>query len=193
MPASLVPMKIWRLQNLYALIKLDQLDKSLYNYTHEFNSSLSFWKDDISIKAAAYTYIAGLKVGALRADLMTNWQASNYSSLLALQNDDAKNSLWRSTAGISPSSGSFCTTQNKGMAPMPTPSYKRPHGSVGQSSRDNHGNFEGNGSKDASGNRGTWGHPKDAKAGCKSPSKSQISDKKVKHNGGACGSKSYDS
>jgi len=73
MPASLVPMKIWRLQNLYALIKLDQLDKSLYNYTHEFNSSLSFWKDDISIKAAAYTYIAGLKVGALRADLMTNW------------------------------------------------------------------------------------------------------------------------
>jgi hypothetical protein len=57
---------------LYVLIKLDQFDKSLHKYTQEFNSSYSYWKDDISVKAAAYLYIGGLRVGALRADLMTN-------------------------------------------------------------------------------------------------------------------------
>ena len=58
--------------NLYSLIKLDQFDKSLREYTQEFNSSYSYWKDDISVKAVAYLYIGGLSVGALRADLMTN-------------------------------------------------------------------------------------------------------------------------
>ena len=48
---------------------------SFYEYTQEFNSSYSYWKDDISVKATAYLYIGGLKVGALRVDLMTNWQA----------------------------------------------------------------------------------------------------------------------
>jgi hypothetical protein len=61
--------------NLYSLIKLDQFDKSLHAYTQELNSSYSYWKDDISVKAVAYLYIGGLKVGALRANLMTNWQA----------------------------------------------------------------------------------------------------------------------
>ena len=79
--------------NLYSLIKLAQFDKSLHGYTQEFNNSYSYWKDDISIKAAAYLYIGGLRVGALRADVMTNWQACKYDFLLALQNDDAKNSL----------------------------------------------------------------------------------------------------
>ena len=60
--------------NLYSLHKLDQFDKFLYEYTQEFNSSYSHWKD-ISVKAATYLYIGGLKVGALRADLMTNWHA----------------------------------------------------------------------------------------------------------------------
>jgi hypothetical protein len=59
--------------NLYSLVKLDQFDKSLHEYTHEFNSSYSYWKDDISVKAAAYLYIGGLRVGAIMADLMTNW------------------------------------------------------------------------------------------------------------------------
>ena len=81
--------------NLYSLIKLDQFDKSLHEYTQEFNSSYSYWKDDISVKADAYLYIGGLKIGALRADLMTNWKVDKYDSLLTLQNDVAKNSLWR--------------------------------------------------------------------------------------------------
>jgi hypothetical protein len=85
--------------NLYSLSKLDQFDKFLHEYTHEFNNSYSYWgKDDISGKAVAYLCIGGLKVRALRADFMTNWYASKCESLIALQNDATKNSLWRSTA-----------------------------------------------------------------------------------------------
>ncbi len=40
-----------------------------------------------------YIYIGGLKNGTLRADLMTNWNWGKYLSLIALQNDAAKNSL----------------------------------------------------------------------------------------------------
>jgi len=57
---------------LYFFIKIYQFDKSLHEYTQEFNISYSYCKDDISAKAAAYLYIGGLKVGALRADLMSN-------------------------------------------------------------------------------------------------------------------------
>jgi hypothetical protein len=61
--------------NLYSLIKLYQFDKCLHEYSRVFNSSYSYWKGDmyISVKTAAYMYIGGLKVGALRANSMTNW------------------------------------------------------------------------------------------------------------------------
>jgi hypothetical protein len=45
---------------------------------------------------------------------MTNWEACKYESLLTLQNDAAKNSLWRSTALNIPRNSSFITTQNNG-------------------------------------------------------------------------------
>jgi hypothetical protein len=63
-----------------------------------------------SAKVVSYLYVGGLKVGALRANIMTNWQASNLASLIALQNDVAKNSLWRSTAVNIPRSGNSSTT-----------------------------------------------------------------------------------
>jgi hypothetical protein len=47
-----------------------------------------------------YIYIGGLKNGALRADLMTNWQMGKYLSLISLQNDAAKNSLWRASSSL---------------------------------------------------------------------------------------------
>ena len=47
-------------KNIYSLIKLDQIDKSLREYTREFNNSYIYWKDDISVKVAAYLYIGGL-------------------------------------------------------------------------------------------------------------------------------------
>jgi hypothetical protein len=43
-------------------------------------------------------------------------------------------------------------------------SYKRPHGSIGQSSHDNHNSFGGNGIKGAFGSNLILGHFKDAKA-----------------------------
>ena len=101
-------------KNLYSLIKLDQFDKSLHEYTQEFNSSYSYWKDDISVKVAAYLYIGGLKNGSVRADLMTNWQTGKYATLMELQTDAAKNSLWRSSTVITPRTGSSSSHHNKG-------------------------------------------------------------------------------
>ena len=61
-------------KNLYSLIKIDKLNKSLHKYTQEFNNSYSYWKTDIFVKAASYLHIGGVKVGALRAYLMINQQ-----------------------------------------------------------------------------------------------------------------------
>jgi len=117
--------------NLYSLMKLYQLDKSLYEYTQEFNSSYSYWKNDISVKAGAYLYIVGLKVIALRTDLMTNCHVSKYESLLTLKNDVAKNCLWRSVVVNIPRNSSSDTTQNRDKAPMPMSSCIHPCGSNG--------------------------------------------------------------
>ena len=59
-------------KNLDFLIKLDQIDKSLYDCTHEFNTTYSYWKDYIFVKVVAYLYIGELKNGSVRAYLMTN-------------------------------------------------------------------------------------------------------------------------
>ena len=133
--------------NLYSLIKFDQFDKYYHEYTQEFDSSYPYWKDDISVKAASYLYIRGLRVGALRADLMTNWQIVKYDSLIDLHNIATKNSSRRSAAINTPRNGSSATTQNNGKAHVSMPSYKRLHGSIGQSS---HKSFGGNRSKGAS-------------------------------------------
>ncbi len=91
-------------KNLYSLIRLQQGDKLLAYYTQEFNSSYAYWKSSIDIKAVVYIYISGLKNGSLRADLMTNWQCGKYLSILASQNDAAKNSLWRASSSLASSS-----------------------------------------------------------------------------------------
>ena len=153
--------------------------------------SYSYWKDDISVKAAAYLYIGGLKDGALlRANLMTNWRACKYDSLLTLQNDAAKNILCRSAAVNIPRNSSSATTQNRGKIPMPMPQYTRLHGNIVQISHGSHNSFGGNGSKGAFGSTLTWRHLKDAKANFKSPLKSYNYDKKVKHERATSGSKS---
>jgi hypothetical protein len=74
-------------KNLYILLRLEQIEKSLHDYTHEFSTSYAWWKKSIDIKAAVYMYIGGLKNGSLRADLMTIWQTGKYLSIIALQND----------------------------------------------------------------------------------------------------------
>jgi len=107
---------------------------------------------------------------------MTNWQASKYDSLVTLQNDTAKNSLWRSIVVNIPRNSSSVATQNKGKAPMPMPPYTRSRGNIGQSSHDSHNNFGGNGNKGASVNKSNWGQHNDAKSDFKGPSKSYNSD-----------------
>ena len=44
---------------------------------------------------------------------MINWQSCKYDSLIAMRYDVAKNMLWRSTAIITPRSGSYGATHNK--------------------------------------------------------------------------------
>jgi len=73
---------------------------------------------------------------------MTNWQAGKYDALIALQNDVAKNSLWRSAAVNCLRNGSSATTRNKGKAHVPLPSYTRPQGSIGHNSHGSHNNLE---------------------------------------------------
>ncbi len=47
-------------KNVYFLIQLYQFGKTLHEYTQKYNASYSYWKDDISVKVAAYLYIGGL-------------------------------------------------------------------------------------------------------------------------------------
>jgi hypothetical protein len=103
-------------KNLYSLIQVKQNDKSLTDYTQEFNNAYSYWKNSIDVKAAVYIYIGGLKNGALRADLMTNWQMGKYVSLISLQNDAAKNSLWRASSSL-PSGSSTPSNSNNDRQP----------------------------------------------------------------------------
>ena len=100
-------------KNLDSLIKLDQIDKSLHEYSEELKNSYRYWKDDISVKVAAYLNIGGLKNGSVRADLMTNWQTGKYATLMELHNDAAKNSLWRSSTIITPRSSASNSHHSK--------------------------------------------------------------------------------
>ena len=117
--------------NLYSLIRIQQGNTSLTDYTQEFNNSLAYWKNSIDIKVAVYIYFGGLKNAALRADLMTNWHCSKYNSIIALQNDAAKNSLWRppsSASGASTPSNSYTDRQTKAPATKQWPkSQKKRH------------------------------------------------------------------
>ena len=65
-------------KNLYALTELKQNESNLHDYTLSFNNSYSYWKTDITERATADLYIGGLKNGALRAHLMTNWNSNKY-------------------------------------------------------------------------------------------------------------------
>jgi len=73
---------------------------------------------------------------------------------------------------------SSATTQQRGKTHLPMPSYKRPRGSISQSSHDIHRSFGDNGSRGASGSKLTLRHLKDAKGDFKSPLKSYNSNEK---------------
>ena len=68
---------------------------------------------------------------------MTNSQTGKYVSIIALQNDASKNSLWCSTSSLGANSSS--NTNKKGIGATFTPSFKKSNSSSGS--------FKGSGSK----------------------------------------------
>jgi hypothetical protein len=155
-------------KNLYILLRLEQGEKSLHDYTQEFNTSYAWWKKSIDIKAAVYMYIGGLKNGALRADLMTNWQSGKYLSIIALQNDAAKNSLWRSTSSLTMSTNNSNSGERKGKGAAFPNNFKKSNGS--------NGSFSSNNNKGFSVTK-KWSKSKDGASGSKGFTKSAGIDK----------------
>ena len=79
--------------HLHSLIKLDQENGSLLEYTHAFNYSYGYLNNEISHKAASIWYIKGLKSPSLSAKLWSNWTNGKYTTLIALQGDASEISL----------------------------------------------------------------------------------------------------
>ena len=96
---------------------------------------------------------------------MTNWQTGKYATLMDLQNDATKNSLWRSSTIITPRTRGSNSHHGKGKAPMPQSTSKRlqPVG-FGQNTVGSHGSFGASTSKGFSNTMKTGGHFKNAKA-----------------------------
>ena len=90
-----------------------------------------------------------------------------------LQNDAAKNSLWRSSTIITPRMGGSNSHHGKGKAPMPAPMSKRPQTTAfGQNTFGIHGSFGASTSKGVSKTMKLGGHSKSAKVDFKESSKS---------------------
>jgi hypothetical protein len=120
-----------------------------------------------------YLYIGGLKNGSVRADLVFNLHTGKYVTLMGLQNDAAKNSLWRSSTIITPRMGCSNSHHGKGKAPLPPPMSKRLQSAgFGQNTFGSHGSFGASSSKGVSNTMKSWGHSKSAKADFKESSKS---------------------
>ena len=62
--------KDYQAKNLNLLVKLEQDNSDVPDYTRKFNAYHSFWKSEVSEKIETYFYIRGLRSGPLRADLM---------------------------------------------------------------------------------------------------------------------------
>ena len=113
--------------------------------------------------------------------MLTNWQTGKYATLMELQNDVAKNSLWRSSIVIIPRSGGSGTHQNKGKSPTTLPTFKRYQPIVFRlNNSGTHDNFGGNGSKSISNSKGQQGQLKDAKADFKRHTKLTTFDRSPK-------------
>ena len=73
--------KDYQAENLNSLIKLEQGNLEISDYTRRFNDYHSFWKTDVSEKFATYLYIMGLRSGPLRANLMSAYSLGKFKAL----------------------------------------------------------------------------------------------------------------
>jgi hypothetical protein len=73
--------KDYQIDNLNMLVRLEQGNSNVPDYTREFNDYHSFWKSDISEKFGTYLYTMGLRYGPLRVDLMSAYSIGKFNSL----------------------------------------------------------------------------------------------------------------
>ncbi len=112
---------------------------------------------------------------------------------MELQNDAAKNSLWRSSTNIIPRVSGSNAHHGKGKAPMPVPMSKRPQTTgFGQNTFGSHGSFGASTSKGVFDTMKAGGHFKNAKADFKESAKSITFNKQSKRERNGNG-KNYDS
>jgi hypothetical protein len=87
--------KDYQAENLNLLVKLEQGNSDVPDYTRKFNDYYSFWKPEVSEKFGTYLYIMGLRSGPLRADLMSAYSLGKFNSLSDLQLHAARSNLCR--------------------------------------------------------------------------------------------------
>jgi hypothetical protein len=71
--------KNYQAKNLNLLVKMEQGDSDVPNYTQKFNDYHNFWKTEISEKVAACAYIMDLRSRPLRADLMSAYSLGKFN------------------------------------------------------------------------------------------------------------------
>ncbi len=77
--------KDYHAENLNLLVKPEQGNSDVPEYTRKFNDCYNFWKPEVSEKFGTYLYIMGLRFGPLRADLMSAYSLGNFNFLSDLQ------------------------------------------------------------------------------------------------------------
>ena len=87
--------KDYQAENLNLLIKLEQGNLDVPDYTRKFNDYYIFWKPEVSDKFGTYLYIMGFRSGPLRADLMSAYSLGKCNSLSDLQLHAARSNLCR--------------------------------------------------------------------------------------------------
>ncbi len=87
--------KDYQAKNLNLLVKLEQGNSDVPDYTLKFNDYYRFWKPEVSEKIGTYLYIMGLRFGPLRADLILAYSLGKFNSLAELQLHAARSNLCR--------------------------------------------------------------------------------------------------
>ncbi len=87
--------KNYQANNLNLLVKLEQGNSDVSDYTRKLNDYYSFCKPEDSDKFGTYLYIMGLRSGPLRAALMSAYYLGKFHSLAKLQLHAPKSNLCR--------------------------------------------------------------------------------------------------
>jgi hypothetical protein len=90
--------KDYQAENLNLLVKLEQGNLDVPEYTRKFNDYYKFWKPEVSEIFGTYLYIMGLRSGPLRADLMSAYSLGQFNSLSDLQFHAARSNMCKSPA-----------------------------------------------------------------------------------------------